>query len=234
MNEQLSVLLDLQKVDSELYFLNDVRAKKPLELEQERVKQREAEATVERIVAAIKQARMAADAKELDIKKNEGEIEKAQVALNTARSNEEYQVFRSQIERFQEENGKIEELVLEDLTTIDALTAEKEGAESQIEKVKKELAEKQKDIDAFIAEVDERVTALQASREEILGRVGKDQLYLYERVLERYNESALAIVENKVCQGCYMSLTKQMLNNLMIGSDLVQCKNCARILYLND
>ena len=234
MNEQLKVLLDLQKVDSELFFLQDVRAKKPLELEQEKRKQQEAEALVARFAAAITHTRMAADSKELDVKKNDGEIEKAQVALNTARSNAEYQVFKGQIERFQEENGKIEDLVLTDLTTIDSLVAEKEGAEAQVEKIQQELAQKEKDIHAFITEVDERLGTLSSSRDEILSGVGKDQLYLYERVLERYHESALALVENNVCQGCHMGITKQMMNELLIGKDLVQCRNCARILYAHD
>jgi predicted nucleic acid-binding Zn-ribbon protein len=234
MNEQLKVLLDLQKIDSELYFLQDVRTKKPLELEQERCRQQEAEDLVQRTGAVLTKTRMAADSKELDVKKNEGEIEKAQVALNTARSNEEYQVFKGQIERFQEENGKIEEFVLVDLTTIDSLSAEKQAAEGQVEKVKAELAQKQKDIDAFVAEVDERLVGLKARREEIVAEVGEESLYLYDRVLERYQGSALALAENSVCQGCYMSLTKQTINEIIIGKDLVQCRNCVRILYLKD
>lgn len=42
----------------------------------------------------------------------------------------------------------------------------------------------------------------------------------------------MAPVEHKVCQGCYMSVTNQMVTELMLGRDLVQCPTCLRILYL--
>ena len=36
-----------------------------------------------------------------------------------------------------------------------------------------------------------------------------------------------------LCQGCFMPLTHQMVNQLMLATDLVGCKSCGRILYLS-
>jgi len=234
MNEQLKVLLDLQKIDSELYFLQTMREKKPSELEHDKQRQQQAQAVVQRIDDTIKETRMEIDRKELDINQNEAEIEKAQIALNTARSNEEYQVFKSQIEKFQETNGSIEEYVLEQMSAIDGLNVDRERASTEVDRVTQDLNQKEKEIQSFLQEVDERVGGLGGNRSELLASADKDALEVYEKVLTRYNESALALVENSVCQGCYMSLTKQMLNELMVGRDLVQCRNCVRILYLHD
>lgn len=234
MNEQLKVLLDLQKIDSELYFLQTMREKKPSELEHDKQRQQQAQAVVQRIDDTIKETRMEIDRKELDINQNEAEIEKAQIALNTARSNDEYQVFKSQIEKFQGTNGSIEEYVLEQMSAIDGLNADRELASTEVDRVTRDLNQKEKEIQSFLQEVDQRVGDLGGNRSELVASADKDALEVYEKVLTRYSESALALVENSVCQGCHMSLTKQMLNELMVGRDLVQCRNCVRILYLHD
>ena len=58
-------------------------------------------------------------------------------------------------------------------------------------------------------------------------------LLLYDRVLSRHKDFALARLEHQVCQGCFMSITPQTLNTILLGRELCQCRNCLRILYLD-
>ena len=55
-----------------------------------------------------------------------------------------------------------------------------------------------------------------------------ENLKIYERVLQRYNNFAIARVEGQVCHGCFMSVTSQEVNLLMQGQFL-QCKSCSRL-----
>ncbi|MBN1443076.1 MAG: hypothetical protein JXA90_10215, partial [Planctomycetes bacterium] len=34
-------------------------------------------------------------------------------------------------------------------------------------------------------------------------------------------------------QGCHMTVTPQSITVLMLGKELVQCRNCSRLLYLD-
>lgn len=233
MNDQLKALLDLREIDSELFLMFDLREKRPLEMQKEVRKLREAEAERDRVQAAIREKRMECDRGELEVKNNLAEAEKLQVALNSAKSNEEYQVLRGKLDRLEKVRGELEEGILEGFNQIDALGEEKKAAEGRIEEVRREVDERQRELEAFMKELEDRISGLEKRREAALDRVSKDAFDVYRRVLERYRESAMALVENGVCQGCYMSITKQLLNQLLLGRDIVQCQNCMRILYVD-
>jgi predicted nucleic acid-binding Zn-ribbon protein len=72
---------------------------------------------------------------------------------------------------------------------------------------------------------------MEAKRNGLASEVDRDHLKVYERVLARHNNFAIARVEDKVCQGCFISVTAQDVNLLMQGK-FVQCKSCSRILFL--
>ncbi len=228
----LKLLLELQKIDADLHFLRELRVRRPQEVQKERDKLQRSEQAVASIESDIKQLRMTCDRAELDIKQKQGEIEKLQIALNTAKTNQEYQVLRDQIERHGKELGEIEEQVLERFNSIDALGEEKTAARDEVERARKELAAREEEMRGIVAEVDEKIAALDKQRAEKVAEIPGDALETYERVLARYEDSALALVESRICQGCYMSVTSQAINELMVGEELIQCKNCLRILYL--
>ncbi|HJO26495.1 MAG TPA: C4-type zinc ribbon domain-containing protein [Planctomycetota bacterium] len=54
-------------------------------------------------------------------------------------------------------------------------------------------------------------------------------LRLYERLLEARQGDALAELDGKVCQSCFMELRPNQLVQLAQGRTLVQCPNCDRI-----
>jgi hypothetical protein len=232
MNAQLRALLDLQKIDSDLLFLRDLQEKRPLELEKDRQRLRVSEDGVRSIQDRMRQLKMECDRGELDIKKNQADIDKLQVALNTAKTNQEYQILKEQIERLRGKSSQIEEAVLERLGILDRMGEERKAAESAVAAVTKELSSRQSELDSFLGELRIKADALEGQRKAKIQEVAKDALQLYEKVLSRYHDSALAMVENRVCQGCHRSVTTQAISELLMGKDLIQCRNCLRILYL--
>jgi len=234
MSDQLKSLLDLQNVDKDLHLMRDLKLKRPLELEMEKEKLAGARGEITIIEENIKSIRMECDREELLMKQNLAEIEKFKIALNGAKNNQEYQVLRDQIERITEKNSVTEEEVLQKLSSIDDILKEKKKAEDQVKMFQEDLAEKQREMDLFINEVNEKLKTLEDQRAERIQKISGDDLELYEKVLKRYEDSALALVESKICHGCYMSVTTQSISLLMMGQDLIQCKNCLRILYLPD
>ena len=65
--------------------------------------------------------------------------------------------------------------------------------------------------------------------EDIIPRDHRDQ---YRRVVKQRKDDAFAAVEDSSCAGCYVSVTPQMVNDLINVNGLVFCKTCGRILYL--
>ena len=233
MNDQLRSLLNLQGVDSELYVMLDLRERRPREMEREFARLRAVEAAVEDCAERIQQTKMEADKGELELKDNQAEVEKLQIALNRAKSNDEYQVLKAQIERLGETRDEIEETTLETLTGLDRLEEERTSAKQNVEVIKAEVAAKAVELEGYLEEVDGRIEKLGESRKVAVAGMNGDAMEIYNRVLGRYRESAIVAVEGNVCQGCHMGVTKQSLNLLMMGQEIVQCMQCMRILYIS-
>ena len=232
MHDSLKALLELQDLDSQIIFLRDAREKRPRELEADRRRLDEKKRVVDGLTQEIKRIKMEADRRELDLKRNEAEVGKLQVALNQAKSNQEYQILREQIGRLKTDDSKIEEEVLKRLGEVEGLEDSKRQAEEELRVFQGEFQKKVEEMNGVLRGIEGQLGELDARRKEASKRVPRDHLQLYDRVLARHRDSALARVENQVCQGCFMSVTPQTMNLLLMDRDLQQCRNCLRILHL--
>ena len=65
-------------------------------------------------------------------------------------------------------------------------------------------------------------------------RPEEDQRDRYRRTVKQRGADALASVDGGACSGCYVTLTHQVMNELINGHNLQFCMTCGRMLYLND
>jgi hypothetical protein len=231
MNPSIEQLLRVQEVDSQIIFLKESLRQRPLELEDDRKKVQAARASLDAVLAEVKKVKVAADQREMDVKKCDAEIGKLTVALNQAKSNQEYTIYKEGIKRQEEIRDKAAEEVLEKLTVLDGMELRRKELAGVLEIAEKAFKKKE-------AEVQELSKALQGQIDELEGRRGGliegidlEKLKIYERILQRHNNFAVARIEGQTCQGCYMSVTSQQINLLMQGQFL-QCTACSRILCL--
>lgn len=233
MHPSIERLLRVQDVDSQIIFLEEARRLRPQELNEDRQKVRQAEESVEAVDRQIKALRMDVDRRELDVRNFDQEIEKLTIALNQARSNDEYSVLRDQIERQKEKRGETEEAVLEVLTELDRLDERKSEEEKRLEEGRRSFNRKEAEMKELLEGLERQLADLRERRVGLTEGVDPEHLGLYERVLDRRRDFAIARVDGRICQGCYMRLTPQNVNLLMQGM-FVQCSNCTRLLYLDE
>jgi predicted nucleic acid-binding Zn-ribbon protein len=233
MNVTLQQLLKVQDVDSEMILLRESLRMRPREVEDERKKVLEAKRVLEEVTARARQLKMESDRREVDVKKCDAEIEKYNVALNQAQSNQEYTIIKEQIKRQEDLRAKAEEDVILKLDDIAATEAEKKAAAERVAVEEKVLAKKTSEVQQICTGIEKQLAALEARRAELIVVIDKEHLKIYDRVLARTNNSAIARVEAQVCQGCYISVTAQEINLMMLGQ-FVQCRSCSRLLYLAD
>lgn len=231
MNPSVEQLLRVQEVDSEMIYVRESLRRRPLELEDDRRKLDNARKHLETIQAQIKRFKMDADKGELEVKRLDADIEKLNVALNLAKSNQEYTILKEQIRRQGDARGTAEEQVLEKLSEIDALEAERK---QQIEEVKREEAsfrQKELEVKAVMDGLETQLAKLEERRAGLIDGIDREHLKIYDRVLARHNNFAIASVEDQVCHGCYMTVTSQE-KNLLLQGQFLQCKSCSRLFYL--
>jgi len=234
MKEQLKALLTLAEIDNEINNLREIREARPRQLEPFRARAQSRKEKAERVKEELHRLRLASDKAEREIREKEEEIKKCQVQLNTTRSNDEFQVLQEMRKRLEEEVSRKEEEGLEMLSKAEQLGEELKQAEEEYEESRKELEDAERETQGEIEEIDARIRKLSEARREAKAKVDPKYLAQYERILERHHDRAVVPVEGGVCQGCFMSVTPQMINTLMIGKEIVLCKSCQRILYVAD
>lgn len=179
----------------------------------------------------LKQTRMAADRKGLDLKSLEAKLVDIRGKLNQASSNREYDILRGQIDADGAAKSVMEDEILEHLERVDRL--QKDIVVAQ-DRVKQAEADKEKYSADFAAEE----PVLKQTETDLLAKLSKaesvltgDSLSQYRRVVEAHGAEAMAPVENGVCTGCYVALRPQQRVQLNSGVILF-CSSCGRLLYL--
>jgi len=105
----------------------------------------------------------------------------------------------------------------------------------------KELAAARNEHDFRKAELDDQAQALerqieelQAGREKSVVGIDRDVLARYERILQHRGGQGLAAVRDQHCQGCQMNLTLQEMSILIACKEVLFCRTCSKILYLEE
>jgi hypothetical protein len=194
---------------------------------------RRLEMDAEQAKEAHQKARVASDAKQLQLKSREAKINDLKSKLNMANSNKEFQTLKDQIAADQQANLVLEDEILESLEKIDQLAAKVEkanadlvAAKAESGKVKANIEGEQSNLESELARV---LTALKHAEANLPTEYKAD----YARVARVRGEEALAEVEGEVCGGCYQMLTPNMMNDLYLAKP-VFCRSCGALLYLTE
>lgn len=120
------------------------------------------------------------------------------------------------------------------------LVEESEGISSLIETSAAEIAKAEEIFTEFAANVEAETSTARASLDKLEAErakrmsdeVSPESLQLYERLLAAREGVALAELEGRVCQGCYMEVPSNLYVRVARGTSLTQCPSCDRIFYI--
>ena len=191
---------------------------------------REAEAARDAARETIRQARLAADQKQLQLKTAEGRIADLEGKLNACKTNREYQTLREQIAADKMASKVLEDEILEALERIDGLKPAVPEAERMIEQARRRLAEDETVIRGEAAQLEEEAARVRGDLAAQEQELAADLREKYERVVRHKGADGMAAVDGQSCGGCHQQITTQMLSDLLAGK-IVTCRGCGRLLY---
>lgn len=232
--EQLRLLAKLQELDSRIYLLRKEKAQIPIELESLQKSFEEKKAFQISLDEKAKATAAKRKAKELEVAAKEEEIKKYNGQLYSLKTNKEYQIMQNQIAGLKSDNSIIEEEILKTMDEQDILKEELEKAKAQLAIEEKKFQEEKKKKEEKINEIDFSTGDLTAKRGQDLPAIDKKILAQYERILKGKDGLALVRVANDSCQGCYMHLTAQVINEIKMFEKVIICGLCARMLYIEE
>lgn len=234
MDEQLSLLIQLQEIDGNIRTLAAQKKRLPealADLESKRTASQVAlESTREALLAAQKNKRD----RDQDLEAGVQKVEKLRTRSSEIKNNKEYQALLKEIETVELENKAIEDDIISLMEKIDAASAAIEAAEQRLREEETAIQAEQKQHEAEFTKIGIELQAVEQAREKIVLQVQPTVISLYEKLLNTKAGIAIAEARTESCSGCYMSIPPQVYVNVKKNASIITCPNCNRILYYKE
>ena len=230
-NEQIKGLVELQKVDSEIYHLRkelsshpEIQKKHEGEFEKKKAGLKVAE-------EALKVSQLKMKEKEIDLQSKEDKIKKLQGQLFQLKSNKEYSAMEFEINGLKADKSLLEEEILSLLDTVEQARGEAAKEKEKLGQEEKKLKEALDALKKISDETNEKLKVLDEKRKIHLPNIDPKLLSQYERILKTREGIALVPVRHNSCSGCHLELPPQTVNEIQRQDKWITCESCARILY---
>ncbi|MCG6533618.1 MAG: C4-type zinc ribbon domain-containing protein [Syntrophales bacterium LBB04] len=234
MKEQLLLLIELQKVESEMNKIN----MKCRSLPEEILKLDEAfnafQAGFEENKKKFEDIQKAHREKEEKLKKGQESIKKAKERLGDVKTNKEYQAVLKEIEGADSKNGETEDEIISVLEEVDKARVELKIKEKEMEAYRLEYGEKRNKLDAELKSLDTVLSTSTDKSGKLKKKIPAALLKQYDAIKALHKGLAVVAVWKEICAGCYMNIPPQLYIELQKSTDFYTCPNCNRIIYWQD
>ncbi len=230
--DQLKVLIELQKLDGEIYRLRRELGAKPVEAARLKEEHSKLAQGLQAAETRYKSAEVKRNQLETELGLKEQQVKKFQVQMYQVKTNKEYSALQLEIEGLKADKSVLEEEILKLMEEADRVKAQVASERDRLKMEEASLNSRLGLIDQEGQKIKVSIEQLQGARTELTPQVDSRVLSQYERILERKEGNALVPVRENSCSGCNMILPPQAINEVMMNTRLIPCESCARILYI--
>lgn len=234
MQEVISQLIDIQKVDNRIADLESALSNVPDYLSMAEEKKQQVELKYSDLSTNLNTTKSEKLELETAYEERKAFLTKAQDKLSTVKNNKEYEAVLKELDQLKKNIGEDELRLVELTESLDALEAEYGDANTEISSAADDFDDKSKKKVEDDAAMQKEFEDLIEERKELAATIKKSVLSKYERVRTARSNLAIVRVADEVCSGCYMKIPPQLYVNVKKLNDLHQCPNCQRFLYYKD
>jgi len=234
MEEQIKLLIELQGLDKEIFKFEKDLAQAPEQIKSLDAEYKQKEEEVKAKDTELKQVQVAHKTKEIELKTKEDSIKKLEGQLYQLKTNKEYTAMENEIKGVKADCSLLEEEIITLLDKIDEAENQKKQRSEELKVEQKKTEDEKKRISEEIKKEQESLNQIKTQRNTLAEKVDKNILSKYERILHNREGMALVPVRGNACQGCFLNLPPQVINEIKMKEDFVFCESCARILYMEE
>ncbi len=231
MHAQIEILASLQTVDREIKEQTGIKQELLGELQ---TKDKEIEAKKREIVlltGVYSEKEKLRQEKDRVLQDEGKKTMDRRMRMNRIKNIKELQALQREIEQIKQSNGELEEDLIKIMEEIDGIKAALKSKEEELAKVQDEWRQKQEQMRAQISGIDQAVSEAATRRQSIASQVTRDLISRYELIFSRRGGTAVVEVAGGICQGCYMNIPPQLLNEIIKSEKVNLCPSCQRIIY---
>lgn len=230
MRQRLLDLYEVQKIDSQVFEIQERRKTISLRLQELEDQGQDAVRQIEglesQLIGLEKQARgqeNTVQAEKVKIKKWEARLQEIRNQREALALSREVDGAKRSVEKAEEETLSIwkqkEDMELEIETLRDKHTDLGVGAVDEAEKVKQ-----------AITDTEAQTERHAARRDTLVKEIPANIVRTYDMVRAKRRGMGISIVSNGSCQGCFVKLRPQLYNMLQRADTIEQCPQCQRLM----
>jgi uncharacterized protein len=231
LNEEISKLIDLQGIDSELDgFDQEIKAK-----EQEVVAREQSIADKEAEVSRLRTLAEELAQSQRDLK---AELEDAQLRIKDrqnkmmqVQTSREHQALLKEIEENKRLIKANEEKTLQIMEQVEEIEKNAVELANLCAGEKELLVEETENVKKAVSKILSRKKSVLDRRTVLAPELLPGTLKRYDMLRLKRSGSAVVPTKNGICQGCFMTIPPQQDNEIRKGEKLNFCPTCQRILY---
>lgn len=231
MKEEISKLIALQKLNTEMSGFDQNIGEKQQELA-------DREQSIQDKESAISQCRDRAEEleqRQRDIKAAHEDagtrIKERQSKMMQVQTSREHQALLKEIEDAKKLIKDTEDQLLEVMEQAEQAEAEAVELENVCRGEKELLAEETKKVEAAVKKLNTRRKTVFNKHNKLAKDVQGSMIKRYDKLLKKRNGLAVVQVIDGVCQGCFMAIPPQQFNEIRKGDQMHSCPTCQRIFY---
>lgn len=232
--EQIEQLIALQKIDDEIFTLDQELAAAPAE--QEALQNKFGQVSKKRESQNEKVSYLKEQDKKLrfEIEEETARLKKSKNKMMAAENPKEYNAMMREmdnLERITRDRNHEMETLSEELKIQTDIQKE---INAEYTDVNKSLKEVEANIEKRMEKANKEKDALLKKRGEKSKGVPAPVFARYEFIRERLEHPVIVPVEDGVCTGCNITIPPQSYIELQKGSQILSCTNCQRLMYWID
>ena len=236
--EKLSSLVRLQKVDSKLDEIQILKGELPIEVKDLEDEIEGLHARQTRIEEEINGIQEFIDQKKAGIVEAQALINKYEKQSDNVKNNREFEAINKEIEMQQLEEKLCEKHIKDATEEIAEKVKQLDLAKKAVATKESNLSGKKGELEKIIAETEKEEKQYNKAATDARSHVDERLLTSYDRIRKNYrNGMAVVPVERDSCGGCFHAIPPQKQSEIKLRKKVTVCENCGRILVdadLND
>ena len=230
---EVTQLVELQAVDTQLQDLNELLGDLPKKVNKLRLEEESLIKAVDEGNNRLKEIELALNKAEHHMAEIKQKIDKLKDQLSLVTSNKQYDALTQEIDYLKQamNEAELEDLGLEEEK--ETLQSDLKEKEENLEFLSEDLRIRRGRLEKLIAESADKKSELEKEREEKSIHIDPSVLSRYVRVSDARDGLAVVTIDGNSCSGCGFVVPPQTVSVIRKKTLLYNCDVCSRFLYFN-
>ena len=231
LKQNLSPLIELQKLDLRITEITEQRRKIPARLHAVEAPLREAKQSLQETSGAIDALVKERRSHEKDVEAQDAHTDKMRARLSELKTNKEYQAHLFELQMANKKKSEIEDKVLACMEKIEQLQQAAKEAQDKVRVVEEAFTKEKQALDELDRKLSNELAGLETQQRDRSAHVEPALLTRYTKLKAARKDQALAAIKGGMCSGCRLQIPPQLIAEVKRSQDLHTCPYCHRMLY---